>query len=82
MARGSSRSAAAGSIIGGHQYHLSIPYVRSRLQTSGSRRFARPPAQQLRAGLARGHPRPGGRESDEPVPPPSPGTQPFRWSRD
>jgi hypothetical protein len=75
MAKGSGRSAAPGSIIGSQHYHLSVPYLRTRLGGSGSR-FRRPTAQQLRAGTALGHPRPGGRDDEPAVPRAAkPGTQ-------
>jgi hypothetical protein len=69
--------ARSGSIIGDRQYHLSVPYLRS--QRTGVQRHRRPSAQQLRAGMALGHPRPGGRSDDRARPAPprpaDPGTQ-------
>jgi hypothetical protein len=75
MAKGSGRSAAPSSIIGSQHYHLSVPYLRTR---QGGKSFRRPSAKELRAGLALGHPRPGGRSPDERPPDPVPalpGTQ-------
>jgi hypothetical protein len=63
--------ARPGSIIGDRQYHLSVPYLRS--QRVGVQRHRRPSAKELRAGMALGHPRPGGR-SDEPSTSADPGT--------
>jgi hypothetical protein len=66
--------ARPGSIVGDRQYHLSVPYLRS--QRTGGQRHRRPSAQQLRAGMALGHPRPGGRADEPALPRPAdPGTQ-------
>ena len=68
------RSASSSSIIGGNRYHLSVSYLRSR---QGGSSFRRPSAQQLRAGMSAGHPRPSGRSDDDPgvQRPAKPGTQ-------
>jgi hypothetical protein len=63
--------ARPGSIIGDRQYHLSVPYLRSKRVGAA---LSRPTAQQLRAGRALGHPRSGGRD-DEPSTSADPGTQ-------
>jgi hypothetical protein len=69
--------AKAGSIIGDRQYHLSVPYLRSkRTGVGASRRFQRPSATELRAGQALGHPRPDGPRDEIAMGIPSqPGTQ-------